>query len=945
MRTKKHYLNQTHIISLLILLVAALPLFAQFSGGAGTLASPYQIANARDLNNIRGASLLNKYYIQTADINLSATNPNNVSVWVSGNSYVPGDYVKYTPGAIQYTYLNIQATSSALPTNGAFWVQMWESAKGWQPIGNDTDPFHGFYDGNSKLISNLYINRGASPVANNVYPTDGEDHVGLFGYVSNGSNTQGNNFHTTIRGIGLINPNVTGRRGTGSLVGRVMLPHTLPARSFTVYIERNYATFSAGTAQVRGLGAVGGLVGANNSNATQRVPVVRLSWAYVTVSSTHPNNVARNPNDPTGSGGINNPYNIKYGGLVGCNENGTTSDSFARGNVSGGDRVGGLVGCTIGGAIFRSYSTGTVTQGIVPGDWQGGMGGLVGRVSGTLPPGLGGTVATGSCEDCFWDTQTSGVATSPGGTGRTTVQMKTQATFTNWDFVNVWGIDAGINDGYPYLRGNATVDFYFRTQASGNWSNTAIWQYSSDNSIWNNAVVVPDASNSISILIRSPHIVNVNINKLIDQSTIESGGKLIVNSGVTLSLENGLGTDLAVNGILEVTGVFIPIQNSTMLFGNNSELIYNGSIAQSTGTYFLANVHNLTVNNPAGLTFDNPITVNNVLSVLNGTYSGSTSPDGFYSPAVKYLEIAPSGQLISTFAVSMTTPNLYPQYANRQWNITGTFTGNKQVTFYWTDADDGYFDWTGFIPAVFKGMTKFNGIYDVSGPTRYITVSIPSSLTKGIWTVGRDDEQTLPVQLSSFTATISATNNVTLQWVTQTETNVLGFRIYRGKDDILSNAFMLNTFIPATNTSQTQSYVYHDTEVDDAGVYYYWLQNLDFDGSSGYFGPVMVTLQVGDNPTPQLPLITSLDSAFPNPFNPNTTIRFNLATAGHTGIDIYNARGQKVRTLLNRQMDAGAHRVTWDGRDDSGSPAASGMYFIIMLNGSQRYTQKAVLAK
>lgn len=945
MRAKTISFNLTNIITLFILLVAAIPIFAQFSGGAGTLASPYQIANARDLNNIRGASLLNKYYIQTADINLSATNPNNVSVWVSGNSYNPGDYVKYTPGPIQYTYLNIQATSSELPTNGAFWVQMWESAKGWLPIGDVTNPFHGFYNGNNKLISNLYINRGASPVANNLYPSDGEDHIGLFGFVSNGSNSQGNNFDTVIQNVGLLNPDVTGRRATGSLVGRVLLPHTLPARSYTVIIEKSYAIASAGVAKVQGLGAVGGLVGANNSNAKQRVPIIRFSYARVSVSSTHPNNVARNPADPTGTSGINNPYNIKYGGLVGCNENGITIDSFARGNVSGGDRVGGLAGCTIGGAIFRSYSTGTVAQGIAPGDWEGGIGGLVGRTAGTLPPGLGGTNAVGSCEDCFWDTQTSGMATSPGGSGRTTVQMKTQATFTNWDFVNVWGIDVGINDGYPYLRGTASTDYYFRSKLSGNWNNVATWEYSSDNNNWNNAVVTPDASNSLGITIRNTHTVSANQSVLIDQTTIDNGGKLIVSPGVTLSTVNGSGTDLTVNGILEVTGVLNPGQSTAMQFGTSSELIYNGSIAQSTGTYFWDNVYNLTVNNPAGLTVDNPITITNVLSVLNGIYSGNTTPDGFYSPAVKYLEIAPSGQLMNSFAVSMTTPNLYPIYANRQWNITGTFTGNKQVTFYWTEVDDEYFDWTGFIPAVFKGMTKFNGIYDVSGPTRYITVSIPSSLTKGIWTIGRDDEQTLPVQLSSFTATISATNNVALQWVTQTETNVLGFRIYRGKDDILSNAFMLNTFIPATNTSQTQSYVYHDTEVYDAGVYYYWLQNLDFDGSSGYFGPVMVTLQVGDNPTPQLPLITSLDSAFPNPFNPNTTIRFNLATAGHTGIDIYNARGQKVRTLLNRQMDAGAHRVTWDGRDDSGSPAASGMYFIIMQNGSQRYTQKAVLAK
>ncbi|GAH55595.1 unnamed protein product, partial [marine sediment metagenome] len=55
--------------------------------------------------------------------------------------------------------------------------------------------------------------------------------------------------------------------------------------------------------------------------------------------------------------------------------------------------------------------------------------------------------------DCFWDTQTSGQVTSDGGTGKTTAEMKTKATFTDvdWDFETIWAICSGINDGYPCL--------------------------------------------------------------------------------------------------------------------------------------------------------------------------------------------------------------------------------------------------------------------------------------------------------------------------------------------------------------------------------------------------------------------------------------------------------------------------------------------------------------
>lgn len=54
----------------------------------------------------------------------------------------------------------------------------------------------------------------------------------------------------------------------------------------------------------------------------------------------------------------------------------------------------------------------------------------------------------------FWDTETSGQSTSVGGLGKTTAEMKTQSTFTDWDFSTVWAINPTINEGYPYLRNN-----------------------------------------------------------------------------------------------------------------------------------------------------------------------------------------------------------------------------------------------------------------------------------------------------------------------------------------------------------------------------------------------------------------------------------------------------------------------------------------------------------
>jgi len=126
----------------------------------------------------------------------------------------------------------------------------------------------------------------------------------------------------------------------------------------------------------------------------------------------------------------------RVGGLVGSNVfSATISNSYSTGSVSGTDRVGGLVGSNSNSSISNSYSTGSVSS-------NGSVGGLV------------GLNFIGNYTNCFWDTETSGRETSAGGTGKTTAEMKTQNTFTGWDFQDVWNIKV-VSDGatsYPYLR-------------------------------------------------------------------------------------------------------------------------------------------------------------------------------------------------------------------------------------------------------------------------------------------------------------------------------------------------------------------------------------------------------------------------------------------------------------------------------------------------------------
>ena len=83
----------------------------------------------------------------------------------------------------------------------------------------------------------------------------------------------------------------------------------------------------------------------------------------------------------------------------------------------------------------------------------------------------------------------------------------------------------------------------------------------------------------------------------------------------------------------------------------------------------------------------------------------------------------------------------------------------------------------------------------------------------------------------------------------------------------------------------------------------------------------------------------------PNPFNPKTTIAFNLVKPGDVMLEIYDVAGRKVATLLDRHMDAGTHLAQWDGTTSDGERAASGVYFYRLATGEQETSRKMVLLK
>ena len=84
---------------------------------------------------------------------------------------------------------------------------------------------------------------------------------------------------------------------------------------------------------------------------------------------------------------------------------------------------------------------------------------------------------------------------------------------------------------------------------------------------------------------------------------------------------------------------------------------------------------------------------------------------------------------------------------------------------------------------------------------------------------------------------------------------------------------------------------------------------------------------------------------YPNPFNPETEIPYQLPTATHINLTIYNLLGQKIRSLINKEQEAGFHSVHWDGNDENGTSAASGVYLYAICAGESKQIKKMVLVR
>jgi len=271
-------------------------------------------------------------------------------------------------------------------------------------------------------------------------------------------------------------------------------------------------------------------------------------------------------------------------------------------------------------------------------------------------------------------------------------------------------------------------------------------------------------------------------------------------------------------------------------------------------------------------------------------------------------------------------------FYNIETTITEPFTAEVQFTFtsagllaagvtddpeklvlaYFGDAEDNWM--------------KVETVIDPVSMTATATISSFS-----VWAVvDSTDAHVVPVELSSFAARTDAKDGVMLEWATASETNNYGFYIERSIDN--ENFNEIGFVKGSGNSSKEISYSYIDADVNEVGTYYYRLRQVDFDGKFEYSNIVNVNIKAPDK--------YALLQAYPNPFNPVTNIEFSLKEKGYVRLMVYNTLGQVVQTLVDDDLNAGKHKVTFNAKN-----LASGIYIYKLNVNGFTDTKKIVLMK
>jgi hypothetical protein len=191
-----------------------------------------------------------------------------------------------------------------------------------------------------------------------------------------------------------------------------------------------------------------------------------------------------------------------------------------------------------------------------------------------------------------------------------------------------------------------------------------------------------------------------------------------------------------------------------------------------------------------------------------------------------------------------------------------------------------------------------------------------------------------PTVPQGFSVAYNSGGGTDLAWDVCEDEDFQYFRIYRSESE---------DFEPSSETlvHMTAETNWLDT-IEEGWRYHYRITAVDFSGNES--DAASAGTVTGDD-TPALPQAFALYQNAPNPFNPATTIRFDLPVRSPVKLAVYNVKGELIRVLLDREIEAGPREIRWNGRDSIGRAVASGIYFYRLDAPAFRESRKMILIR
>ncbi|MCX6121820.1 MAG: T9SS type A sorting domain-containing protein [Ignavibacteriales bacterium] len=283
---------------------------------------------------------------------------------------------------------------------------------------------------------------------------------------------------------------------------------------------------------------------------------------------------------------------------------------------------------------------------------------------------------------------------------------------------------------------------------------------------------------------------------------------------------------------------------------------------------------------------------------------------------------------------SVLTPNPFTVHADI-FN-TGTVSADgvhiQLLLFNGLEADSGSVDTT--IASLAAQTTlgldwKINAKKDSSGLNLY-TISI-----SGTNVVSKDVNRAIlvpdiipPAKPTGLTLTMQVNSKVMLTWTQNAEKDLAGYKIYYSSDFSFAGTEANEGPSPVSVSTLDTAYL---TGLTGGTTYRFKISAIDLSNNeSAYSDTVAVQTTIAGVSRDQSTIPTSyaLNQNFPNPFNPSTTIKFDLPKTGFTTLKIYNMLGQEIATLVNDVKLTGRYTVQWNG-----SNMTSGLYFYKLISG------------